>query len=720
MKFHLAGQLADAEQVYRTVLQANPDYFDALHLLGVLEAQLRHLDEADRLLTHALASGRPTPDALSNHGNVKKALGRYTEALASYDHALAIQPDHVEALNNRGVVLQELHRTEDALASYASALAIKPDYADALSNRGNALRSLTLYEEAIASYGKVLALQPNHVDALNNRGVALAELNRRDDALASYDQALAIQPYNAELLNNRGVVLEELLRHNEALTSFDRALESKPDYAEALANRGHTLLSLNRPLESGRDLQRSLDLAPRATLVKGMLQHSKMQCCDWRERNELSNAIIADVRAGNLGTAPFSFLAISDSAKDQLHCAETWVREKVPSSPQPIWTRERYDHDRIRLAYLSADFRDSATSRLMTGLFELHDRTRFETTAISFGPDTPDEVRLRLRSAFERFIDVRQMSNNEVVTLLREMEIDIAVDLTGHARGARTAIFAQRAAPIQVNYLGFPGTMGADYFDYILADRYVIPSEQRACYAESVVYLPDTFQVNDAKRHPMERTPTRMEVGLPENAFVFCSFNNNFKLNPSMFDVWMRLLREIESGVLWLLGGSPAIENNLRREAAARGVAPDRLVFASRIGYEAYLARYRLADLFLDTLPFNAGTTASDALWTGTPLLTCSGEAFAARMGGSLLHALGLNELVTESLEAYESVALKIAGDPGVLAAVRQKLSRNQRTFPLFDTDRFRRHIEKAFVTMWEYYQRGNAPAGFAVPLGHV
>jgi predicted O-linked N-acetylglucosamine transferase (SPINDLY family) len=381
---------------------------------------------------------------------------------------------------------------------------------------------------------------------------------------------------------------------------------------------------------------------------------------------------------------------------------------------------ERYDHDRIRLAYLSADFRDSATSRLMAGLFELHDRTRFETIAISFGPDTRDDVRLRLRNAFERFIDVRQMSNDEVVTLLREMEVDIAVDLTGHSRGARTAIFAQRAAPIQVNYLGFPGTMGADCFDYILADRYVIPSEQRTCYAESVVYLPDTFQVNDAKRHPMERTPTRMEVGLPENAFVFCSFNNNFKLNPSMFDVWMRLLREIESGALWLLGGSPAIENNLRREAAARGVAPDRLVFASRIGYEAYLARYRLADLFLDTLPFNGGATASDALWAGVPLLTCSGEAFAARMSGSLLQALGMNELVTESLGAYASAALKIAGEPSVLVGLKQKLSRNQRTFPLFDTDRFRRHIEKAFVTMWEYYQRGNAPAGFAVPLGHV
>jgi predicted O-linked N-acetylglucosamine transferase (SPINDLY family) len=298
---------------------------------------------------------------------------------------------------------------------------------------------------------------------------------------------------------------------------------------------------------------------------------------------------------------------------------------------------------------------------------------------------------------------------------LRKLEIDIAVDLMGSTQDSRAEIFAMRPAPIQVNYLGYPGTMGAVYMDYIIADRFVIPEDQQACYEEKVVYLPDTFQVNDAQRRISKRIHTRAEFGLPEQGFVFCSFNNSYKINPSFFDVWMRLLHKVDGSVLWLVGGKGAVETNLRREAAARGINLARLIFAPRLKYPEHLARYGLADLFLDTLPFNAGTTASDALWGGLPVLTCSGRAFAARMAGSLLRAIGLGELITHTMEEYEALALKLAQNEKMLFEIKEKLKRNRETYPLFDTDRFRRHIEAAYVTMWERYQRGELPVSFKV-----
>ena len=351
----------------------------------------------------------------------------------------------------------------------------------------------------------------------------------------------------------------------------------------------------------------------------------------------------------------------------------------------------------------------------LLGLFETHDQARFETTAISFGPDSNDGMRARLSAAFGRFIDVRNRSDREVAALLRKLEIDIAVDLKGFTAGARAGILSHRAAPVQVNYLGYPGTMGADFIDYILADRLVIPEAHHACYTEKVVYLPDTYQVNDSRRVIADRTPTRALAGLPEQGFVFCSFNSSYKINPTIFDLWMRLLSNIEGSVLWLLESNAVAVRNLRKEAANRGIAPERLVFAPRVKLEDHLARHLLADLFLDTLPYNAHTTASDALWAGLPMLTCLGTTFAGRVGASLLNAVGLNELITRSLEEYEALALQLATNPKHLADFKSKLAGNRNTFPLFNTDRFRRHIEAAYTTMWERYQRGEAPGSFAV-----
>jgi protein O-GlcNAc transferase len=417
---------------------------------------------------------------------------------------------------------------------------------------------------------------------------------------------------------------------------------------------------------------------------------------------------------------PFENVAVSGSPRDQLECARLWIGDTCPARATPLWSGQRYRHDRIRLAYLSADFHEHAIAYLVAGLFEQHDRTRFDTIGISFCPDRDSEIRTRLKSSVGRFIDVRNKTDLEAAALLRDMEVDVAVDLTGLTGGSRPGMLALRPAPIQVNYLGYPGTMGADYIDYVIADRTVIPESDRPHYSEKVVYLPDTYAAADSRRRIADPTTSRAEAGLPETGFVFCSFNNSYKITPCMFDIWMRLLREIDGSVLWLLAADEAAVANLRREASARGVAADRLVFAQRTPVADHLARHALADLFLDTLPYNAHTTASDALWAGLPLVTCPGSTFAGRVAASLLNAVGLPEFVTHSLEDYAALALRLARDCDFLTATKSKLAQNRGTHPLFDTARFTRNIEAAYERMWALFQNGEPAAGFDVGARYV
>ena len=684
--FRRSGDGSGASRLYDSILRVRAEEFDrrhgeALHYLGVLEAQHGRPQEAFRLIRHALAINPRDAKAHSNFGNVLQELRRHEEALGSYNKALEIEPGDPIAWNSRGAVLYELKRYAQALASFDQALARDPNYAEAHNNRGNALLELKRHDQALACFDAALALRPDYAEAHHNRGNALLELKRSAEALACHDRALALRPDSADFCNSRGNALVELKRFDAAAASYRKALALDPDYENAL----------------------------------GALCHSRRHGCDWSAHDEERQRIESGVRAGKNVTVPFAFVAISDSAPDLLACARLYAGRNYPPPAAAVWGGERYRHDRIRVAYLSTDFREHALAYLTAGLYERHDRSRFETTGVSLGPDRPGEMRTRLKGAFERFIDAQHESDQEVATRLRELEIDIAVDLNGYTRDARTGILAMRPAPVQVNYLGYPGTMGAGFIDYILADRFVIPERDQACYSEKVVYLPDTYQVNDSTREIAQRTPTRAEVGLPEDGFVFCSFNNNFKITPEVFDRWMVLLRQVEGSVLWLVGDNDSAIRNLRQEAAQRGVSPGRLVFAQRVSYKDHLARHRLADLFLDTLPYGAHTTASDALWGGLPVLTCQGASFAGRVGASLLHAAGLSELITHSLAEYEALALRLATEPGTLAAIRARFNRNRARCPLFDTDRFRRHIEAAFETMWERHQRNEAVAGFAV-----
>jgi len=715
LAFHQRGQLTQAEFFYRKILAQLPNHFDVLHMLGVIEAQRKNSEAAVELIDRALQLKPDDAEAFNNRGVALRDLKRHEEALASYDRALQLKPDYAEALTNRGVALGDLKRYQEALVSYDRALQLKPDYAEALTNRGVALGDLKRYQEALASYDCALQLKPDYAEALSNRGNALRDLRRHEEALASYDRALQLKPDYAEALNNRGNALRDLRRHEEALASYDRALQLRPDYAEALANRGNTLRDLNRPDEAARSFARLREIAPDCDYALGYMCNSQLHSCDWTYYAQHAERVVQAVEGGKKVDTPFSFLAVSQSAAAQLRCSRTYSADQYLASATPLWAGRRYQHDRIRIAYISADFREHPVSYLTAGLLEKHDRERFETIALSLRPEHKSTTGQRVKAAFNRFVDVSGTSDRDVAALMRELEVDIAVDLMGFTSDCRTGIFAHRPAPVQVNYLGFPATMGAEYIDYLIADRFVIPEEKQAYYAEKVVYLPDSFQANDDQRKISETVPTRLEAGLPESGFVFCSFNNSYKINPPVFEVWMRLLKTVAGSVLWLVAGHDSIKNNLRREAEERGVEPSRLVFAPRLPYADHLARFQLADLFLDTLPFNAGTTASDALWAGVPVLTCAGEAFASRMAGSLLNAVGLLELITYSMEEYEALALKLATTPAMLSDMKARLARNRTTHPLFDTDRFRRHIESAYVTMWERVQRGELPESFAV-----
>jgi predicted O-linked N-acetylglucosamine transferase (SPINDLY family) len=436
-----------------------------------------------------------------------------------------------------------------------------------------------------------------------------------------------------------------------------------------------------------------------------------MSICDWRRFSEDIAAIAQGLHEGKRIVNPFINVQLSQSMADQLQCARIWTAHEAPVSPTPLWRGERYSHGKIRIAYVSADFHAHATSALMAGVFEQHDRSRFETVAISFGPDDRSAMRARVMGAFDRFIDVQTKSDGEIAQTLRQMEIDIAVDLKGYTKQNRSRIFAHRAAPIQVNYLGYPGTMGAPYIDYIIADRIVVPDEHRAYFDERVVYLPDTYQCNDSKRPLMSAALSRKAAGLPDHAFVYCCFNNNYKIVPAIFSVWMRLLRGVEGSVLWLLEDTPEALANLRREAEAAGVSGTRIVAAQRTSGEEHLARHCLADLFLDTQPYGAHTTASDALWMGLPVLTVLGPTFASRVAASLLHAAGAPELIAPSLHDYEQAALRFAREPQALAALKAKLVHNRGESTLFDTTRFTRNLESAYAAMWQRHQQGAAPA---------
>jgi len=679
---HQAGRLDEAEGLYRALLATDKKLVPALQMLGLLTAQTGRYGESERLLRDALRLKPNDAGWQFNYGNVLVALGRFDDALAAFDKTLALDPRFADAHLNRGGLLIRQKRFAEAVACFEAAIAINPAHAAAHSNRGYALEELMRFDDALASHATAVSLDPRRADLYAARANVLHKLRRFDEALADIAQALVLAPGHAEFLYNRGNILYESKRYDAAFAAYDAAYQRDP----------------------------SLEF------LEGDRLFTKLLICDWTRWEAETSHLAAEIGAGRPAARPFSFLPVPATPRLQLACAKMFVQRQCPPLA-PLWRGRRPAHDRIRVAYLSADFREHPVAHLITGLLEHHDRTRFETVGVSFGLDDAGPLRSRIERAFERFIDVRGKSDAEIAQLLYDAEIDIAVDLMGPTQGARPGILSYRPAPIQALYLGYAGSSGAAHIDYVIADRIVIPDGEQQFYSEAIASLPDTYMATDSRRVIAERTPERAEQGLPASGFVFCSFNNSYKITPPVFDVWMRLLREVDGSVLWLSHINDAATANLRREAEARGVSAERLVFAPRVALnEDHLARYRLADLFLDTQPFGAHSTASDALWAGVPVLTCAGATFASRVSASLLHAIGLDELVTTSLPDYEALASALARDRNRLEALRARIAERRASWPLFDTGRFTKNLEAAYAAMWERHRCGEAPAHITLP----
>ena len=743
------GRHSDAEKLALALTKEFPNHQFGWKVLGAVLKQTGRVGDS---LTAAQKSVQLAPqdaEAHNNLGNTLNELGRLDEALASYNRAIALKPDFVEAHFSCGITLNELDRLDEALASYNQAIALKPDYAEAHLSLGITLNKLGKLSEALASYNQAITLRPDYAEAYNNMGNALKDNGKLEEAIEAYNKALSCKPDNAEAYYNMGNTLKDQGKPEEAIASYNKALLLKPDYADAFNNMGGALKDHDKLQEAIAAYQKALSLNPdyaeahhnmgnaltdqgkldeaieaynKALVIKADFEGARVSklfqeahICKW-------DGIAKDIeRLPRLGTikeyvAPFAMLALEDAPKRHRIRSEKYAAAKYPQKSMSTWAKPLQKPERLRIGYFSADFHDFPGMYLMAGLLEKHDRTKFEISAFSYGPDIDDQMRKRIVKAVDHFIDIRTADVNTVVDLARQQNIDIAVHRNGYTKNNRTELFASGLAPIQINYLGYPGTLGTDYIDYIVADPFVVPDDMRQHYSEQIMYLPNTYQPNDDKRTISDKVITRNDMGLPDRAFVFCCFNNNYKISLSEFDIWMRLLSKVEGSVLWLLKSNKWAEQNLKQQAEAMGVSAERIIFAERLPQAEHLARHRLADLFLDTFNYNAHTTASDALWAGLPVVTKAGQGFAARVAGSLLNAVGLPELVTTTEQDYEELVLRLATNPTKLAAVKETLAANRLTQPLFNTELYTKHLENGYQQAYQCYFDKKLPQTITVP----
>lgn len=630
--------------------------------------------------------------------------------------------DTANAQLMKALQLQEEGRIDEAAQGFREVLAVRPNDGAALYSL--ALLALKHYQDIPTARRLVdagVAIAPGYAPMHALRGNVLHEAGELEAAMTSYQQAIRLDPNYITALINLSVLQQQLSCHQAALESLQKVLQIEPNHALALANCGTLLTEFKRSEEAIALFERLLAIDPTYDFGLGMLCFEKMHICDWQNIEALSAQIVAGIRTGQRTCKSFPVMALSDDPSVLHAAARLFTDRQFPAASQPLWRGEVYRHPRIRVAYVSADLREHPVGHLMAGVIERHDKQRFETIAISLGIDDQSSLRARFIAAFDQFHDVQKMGSLQIAQLMRELEVDIAINLSGYTSGSRSEVFAYRPAPIQVNYLGYPGTLGADYIDYILVDRHIAPFDEQPWYSEKIAQLPHSYLPTDGQLQIAEHTPTRSHYGLPEHGFVFCSFNHDYKISPTVFAIWMRLLARVEGSVLWLMKLNEPAQRNLRQEAERHGIDPQRLVFATRVPkIEDHLARYRLADLFLDCYPYNAHTTAADALFAGLPVLTYMGKAFQGRVAGSLLSTLDMPELITHSLDEYEALAYRLASEPDRLAALRAKLARQRLTSPLYDTEQFCRHLEAAYLEMWQRWQNGQAAQPFRVTQAHT
>lgn len=745
VQLHQSGSPQEAIPIYLEMLLADNSNPYLLFLAGSAFGQIGHHTEG---ITYLQKSAQlvPNPISLNNLALSLLALGRHTEAINSLKLAIKLDPNYSEGFCNLGIAQRNAGLPTDSIHSFEKSIRLAPNNRQAFIEKGISLSVLGDYSQSLEClkvackldpafpdtykligdalirmdkivdslpyYDKAIQIKPTFVEAYSSRGGAQKKLDKFGEALTDYNIAIELKPDYAEAYCNRGNTLKELYRLDEALADYNKAIELKPDYAEAYSNRGNTLKQLNRLNETLADYKTALQFKSDIKYLLGTTFHIKMHLCDWIDFEGNLNELVRNVSKFASSSPPFALQGLIDSADLQNKCAQTYIRDKYPLRSNPLPKTPRTDNHKIKIGYFSSDFGNHPVTHLLAGLFEVHDKGKFEIYAFSLQERELDEWRNRVINGVDHFIDVSKKSDSEIATLSRSLQIDIAVDLNGHTTNARTGIFSYRTATVQTSYIGFLGTMGENYYDYLIADAILIPEESRDFYAEKIAYLP-SYQCNDNKFEVSDRIYNRNEFDLPEEAFIFCSFNNNWKITPSVFDSWMKILDRVPHSVLWIYVDNATAESNLRKEAKNRGIDPIRLVFASKIPLAEHLSRLRLADIFLDTFPYNAGATASNALRVGLPLITMTGESFPSRYGASILNAIGMTELIAETTDEFEFLAIDLATHPERLAKIKDKLANNLKTTSLFDTVRFTKSLESAFMEM---HHRSNC----GLPSDHI
>jgi len=718
------GQYADARTCYRQAIDLKPDLVEAFVNLGIADHQLGDYTWAASAYHKALQLEPNCIEAYYNMGNTYKAQERFDEAISCYQRTLSLNSEFVEAYYNMAIILEKQARPDEAIACLMQCLQFNAQWAEAHNNIGNLLKQKGLLAEAVLSFQKAIQIKPDLYEAHNNLGNALMDQGSFSEAIVCYQNALKIYPGYAEAYLNLGITFAEDDRLNAAIDCFQKATRLDHRFAEAYTYMGIALTDRGNRRQAIDCFQKAIEVNPGYSEAYSYLIHQLQYTCNWlqlkiysEKLEELSRRNAADGRL--ILEPPFICMARESDLSRNLIISKAWSRKitkplknlKLPIS----FESRRQSKTKLTIGYLSCDFHDHATAHLMLSFFGLHDREKFEIHCYSYGPKDNNRYRNQIMEGSDQFIDIREHSHIDAAKRIYADGVDILVDLKGHTRGARLGILACRPAPLQIHYLGFPGTTGADFIDYLITDRIVTPKDNAPYYSEKLVFMPHCYQVNDHQQKIASRDWNLETLGLPDKSFVFSSFNLPYKIDPVMFDCWMRILLQVPNSVLWLFGDNENARCNLRREAADRGVTPDRLVFAQKLEKAEHLSRLKWADLALDTRIVNGHTTTSDSLWAGVPVITLQGSHFASRVSSSLLDAVGLSELITYRLEEYEKLAVQLALRSSELKALRHRLNINRLTKPLFDTARFVRNLENAYSEMWRIFLEGRAPTQIEV-----
>ena len=690
-----------AKEYLNEILLIDPGRSDAMRFLGVIAALEKNWSHALDYVDEAIKLDPKNGFAHSNRGNILLELGKKEEALCAYEKAILFEPLYAEAYNNGGNIYQALKRYQEALACYAKAIALQPGYSEAFANQGNAFQNLGRYQEALSSYEKAVTINPKCAPAFYGVARLFLLRNQYSDAFGCCEQALKIDPCNEDALRLKGDIFFEIKDYQNALAVYNKLLIINTNLSDVWFSKGQ-LYSEMKEFDLAHDAyQKTLQMTPNREFLLGMLVQNGLQMCSW--------SALKGVGYNKKVAIPYNFISIKDDKKLIKKSLEIYAKSLQGNIKREVQNID-VPNKKIRLGYFSADFHNHPTAYLIAELFECHNKEEFELIAFVFGRNTPDEMRARLQNSFDRFIDLNGMTDQEAAKLSRDMQIDIAIDLKGYTKEARPRIFMYGAAPIQVSYLAFPGTMGSDSFDYVIADLVVIPNDMQDGFSEKVIYLPNSYQVNDRNRKISSNIRSRKQFGLPDSGFIYCSFNNNYKITADTFDGWIRILSAVQDSVLWLYEDNRFAKKNLIEYAKLRGLDASRLIFAGPMELADHLARYRIADLFLDTSPCNAHTTASDALWAGLPLLTTIGKSFAARVAASLLSAVGLPDMIANSQKEYEEIAIELGKNPAKLGEIKSRLESNLLTKPLFDTPQFTKHLEAGYKLAYRRHLNKLAP----------